>query len=40
MKFSTIFAASAALLMTSVAVNAAQFAALIGNVQVTGDGCD
>ncbi len=31
MKFSTIFAASAALLMTSVAVNAAQFAALIGN---------
>ncbi len=31
MKFSTIFAASAALLMTSVAVNAAQVAALIGN---------
>lgn len=31
MKFSTIFAASAALLMTSVAANAAQVAALIGN---------
>lgn len=30
MKFSTIFAASAALLMTSVAANAAQVAALIG----------
>ncbi len=31
MKFSTIFAASAALLMTSVSANAAQVAALIGN---------
>ena len=31
MKFSAIFAASAALLMTSVAANAAQVAALIGN---------
>lgn len=31
MKFSTIFAASAALLMTSAAANAAQVAALIGN---------
>lgn len=31
MKFSTIFAASTALLMTSVAANAAQVAALVGN---------
>jgi hypothetical protein len=31
MKFSTIFAASAALLMTSAAANAAQVAALVGN---------